>query len=124
MLEEDLSDNDLEYFHILELPHFKKNEDRILVFCIYSQKRRLIVRFDSKSLHVEILKIIYNRMEPNIEPVVCASQKLVFTASEKFIEIYDQSFSLKIHSIEISNTVKAFLLIPRKQIILIYDKSK
>lgn len=123
-LEEDFSDNDLEYFKIIELPNAKRNKKNLFYFCIYSHKRRMLVNFDANAQKLEILKITYNRMEQDLNPVFCSTNKVMYVPSEKFLEIWDRTCSHKIYSIELENTIKAFLPIPEKNLVILYDKYK
>ena len=123
-IEEDLSDNASEYFKIVELPNLKRNKDNTFYFLIFSQNRVVMFCLLLDSFKLDILKIVKQRIEPGLDLVYSPQKKLFFVPTEEFLEIWDRTFSVKVFSIQLADTIKGFLVIPDSPFVALYDDNR
>ena len=111
-----------DFFRIMELPEKSGKKTGKVDFLVYSQSKALQFRFDSIDNSFAKRKIVYLKLERNLEIEFCARSQLFLIPQSQYLEIWDRSLSFKVHSVELPNKIEALKYIASEGLAILYDK--
>lgn len=120
-MEEGGLENELEVFKIMEIPNKKRNNKNKHNVLIYSQIKMILVSINSKTMEINIAKVIDQNVEKNTEIAYSESLKFFFVPNEEYLDIWDRTFTHKVYSVPLKNKIKGFKVLSEKETIFLYD---
>lgn len=123
-MDEYISNFENEHFSILEMANVLRNERSLFDFLIYSQVKVLLVTFDAEADSLKVINFVYQNVEKGLRIEYSERQQLFLVPNEEYLELWNPTFSFKVHSIQLKQKVKGFRLIPTDNVVVLYDKQK